>query len=155
MARPIEVPWDENYIPEPNSGCWIWLGELNKEGGYGRTCQVHSPGKPRFQRVHRLMYEKERGPIPDGMHVLHQCDNPCCCNPDHLFLGSHRENMADAVKKRRFPDVRGEKAPNSKLSRAQVEAIRSSAKSQRTIAREFGITQAAVSLIKRGRTWRA
>ena len=155
MGRPIEVPWHENYIPEPNSGCFIWLGALNKEGGYGRTSQgARSDGRPRNRRVHRLMYEKEIGPIPDGLDVLHRCDNPVCVNPEHLFLGTHADNMKDCADKGRLPDRRGQKAPNAKLTADQVTAIRASTRSQRAIAKDFGITQAAVSLIKTGRTWR-
>ena len=146
----MRIAWHENYSPEPNSGCWIWMGALNKENGYGVTWQE----TPRRQRVHRLMYERVCGPIPEGLHVLHRCDMPLCVNPDHLFLGTHADNMKDAAAKKRFHDRRGEKAPNARLTPTQVAEIQASKISQRAIARQFGITQACVSLIKTGRTWR-
>ncbi len=80
-----------------SDGCWEWTGLVN-ESGYGR---IYVYG--RVDRAHRLSYRIHLGPIPKGMFVCHHCDNPPCCNPSHLFLGTHMDNMRDATAKRRWP----------------------------------------------------
>lgn len=92
----LRARFEEKYIPEPNSGCWLWTASLDGRG-YG---QIASHGRP--IRAHRLSYELYCGEITDGMLVCHQCDTPSCVNPAHLFLGSHRENSQDALKKNRL-----------------------------------------------------
>jgi hypothetical protein len=77
-------------VVDPETGCHLWTGTLIP-GGYGR---VHVA-------AHRLAYQLANGPIPGGMLVLHRCDNPPCCNPEHLFLGSPQDNMTDKVRKGR------------------------------------------------------
>lgn len=132
---------DLGSIPEPNSGCHIWIGDATVHG-YGL---LRWQGKRMY--AHRLSWSAHnKQPIPDGMSICHRCDNPHCINPEHLFLGTHQENMADAVTKDRFPA--GNRHWNAKLSDDDVRNIRNSNLYQHEIASLYGITQGHVSEIK-------
>ena len=87
----------ENSIRKVASGCWEWTGPRN-EHGYGLISQ-----SGRRIRAHRAAYEQTHGPIPSGALICHTCDNPPCCNPEHLWAGSMADNMRDAAAKMRFP----------------------------------------------------
>ena len=89
--------------------CWEWQKYVGKKG-YGYMRLTDFGGKGRFKwRVHRLSYMIFKGDIPGGMFICHTCDNPCCVNPDHLFLGTHQDNMDDMNNKGRgfIPDFTG------------------------------------------------
>ena len=89
---PLMERLERNYVPEPNTGCWLWHGAAN-EWGYGHVCVRGAVGdKGRNIGAHRLMYEQTRGPIPGGMHLDHLCRTPACINPDHLEPVTPREN---------------------------------------------------------------
>lgn len=132
--------------------CWPWLLSLN-HAGYG---QVSRGG--RYMRAHRVAWELENGRrVPDGMCVLHACDNPRCCNPHHLRIGTHAENMREMVIRRRGRSRRGTSHANAKLDEAAVRKIKAAlgkGTSQRTLSREFRVSPACIWAIKNGRTWR-
>ena len=133
--------------PEPNSGCWLWDGRVD-EDGYGR----YGIWKKSDFGAHRLAYEFYRGPIPDGMCVLHRCDVRCCVNPDHLFLGSTQDNTADRHTKGR--SARGERDGNAKLTAEIVWAIRADTRTHKEIAAAYRTSLANVSVIRARKTWR-
>lgn len=91
----------ESFLAARESGCIEWTGATVKSNGYEhhRYGRHTSGGKKRL--AHRVAYERANGPIPQGLEICHTCDNPLCCNPDHLFLGTHRDNMQDAIRKGR------------------------------------------------------
>lgn len=135
--------------------CWLWTG-FKMAWGYGGIAKDNSrPMKQLY--AHRVSWEIHNGPIPAGLSVLHNCpggDNPACVNPAHLYLGTHKDNMADMVAKGR--SLKGEKCPNAKLTKAQVlkivSAYRSGEKSK-VIAKRFKIHYQSVRDIVRGKVW--
>jgi hypothetical protein len=128
------------------AGCVIWNGSLNNKG-YGQIGHNR-----RVVLAHRLSYELRHGEIPKGLQVLHRCDVPACINPDHLFLGDTIANMADMHAKGRA--AIGERVASSKLTSADVIAIRKSTKLHRELAVEFGVSQSAITMIRQGKRWK-
>jgi hypothetical protein len=133
------------------SGCWEWVGARYPHG-YGL---LEMPGRGRVT-AHRFSYEHFCGPIPAGLFVCHCCDNPPCIRPDHLFLGTLRDNTEDAVTKGRYP--RGERnGAGAKLTPAGVVEIRqrrAAGESCESIARSFGVSRAAVRHVVSRTRWR-
>jgi len=89
--------FEAKYIPEPNSGCWLWTASC-WENGYG---QISLPNTFKIVGAHVASWMLHQGPIPEGLFVCHSCDMPPCVNPEHLFLGTQKENMQDAARKGR------------------------------------------------------
>lgn len=158
MAYPItkvRTRFESKYIPEPNSGCWLWLDALDVYG-YGRL-QV----KKRAVKAHRTSYELHIGPIQDGKLVCHRCDTRCCVNPDHLFVGTIADNNADMLAKGRHrhgwkPHPGGLNC-KAKISEADAKHILHSALvvgvRRSKIAAEMGISKNLIDKLCGGKTW--
>jgi hypothetical protein len=149
---PLKVRLMRRVTPVP-TGCWLWNG--NQASGYGRV--YAGPDRDtRHLLAHRAAYQEFIGDVPNGMDVLHICDVPLCVNPAHLFLGTHRENMADMIAKgrQRLNPAKGADHPEAKLTENEVRNIRRSTATQAAIAAEYGVARTTVSAIRRGITWK-
>lgn len=139
-------------VPEPNSGCWLWVGaRFTPAQDYGAIIV-----RGRRVRAHRYSFEAFKKPIPPGICVCHSCDNPPCVNPEHLFLGTVIENNADRDRKGRTNSARGSER-STKIDEADVLEMRRRRKSGHRvidIASHFGISPPTVSLICSGLRWR-
>ncbi|MCC7060751.1 MAG: HNH endonuclease [Burkholderiaceae bacterium] len=135
-----------------NGDCLDWGGALDT-AGYGNI-RINGKGA----RAHRFAYELAHGPIPagEGYHgivVMHSCDNRRCCNPDHLSLGTHAENMADMAAKGRSAPKAGRLNGRAVLTPQDVAAIRADPRGTRSIAKSYPVSRAAVQRIKSGVAW--
>lgn len=147
-----------NHYTDKSGDCWVWTGATNPQG-YGKVVV-----DGRLCGAHRIAWELEHGPIPEGKLVLHRCDNPPCIRPSHLFLGTHADNHKDMLGKGRSPHVgvdrpprnyaRGENHPYAKLTDAQVQEIKMATGTQREIAARFGVSQGRVSALRSGKSRR-
>ena len=164
----------ERHIMRENSGCWRWTGFI-RASGYGHFTLRH--GKNRYTRgtAHRAAWTLYRGTIPAGMFVCHHCDNPSCVNPDHLFVGTARDNTNDMMRKGRRvgpstanrargdnhpsrlkPEclVRGTAHHQAKITENEVLKIRASTMKGVELARIFGLAPVTISRIRRHIIWR-
>lgn len=134
--------------------CWGWLAARAGRMGYGYITVRYEDGKLRTASAHRVVWQMSFGAIPAGLCVLHHCDNPECVNPSHLFLGTHKDNSQDARGKGRL--MNGENNGQSKLQERDVCLIRERVREtvpQAAIARDFGVSEATVSLIVGRKRW--
>lgn len=159
MARRIPKPhftqanrfWMYVERPDDTDACWLWTGYIS-ENGYGIFGI-----KGRQYKAHRVSYFIEHGRIDNDRLVLHRCDVRACVNPAHLFLGTPKDNSQDAVRKGRNTKLYGEQNGKAKLTRAAVLAIRRMCKRggvyQKTVAKQFGVSEATVSYVVKGGRW--
>lgn len=130
--------------------CWSWNGSTSP-AGYAQIWGGPAIGRP--IAAHRVSYEIHHGPIPVDRLVMHSCDNPICCNPKHLSLGTDKANAADKVDKRRHSY--GENRYNAKLTDDKVRQIRRETNSTlREMSNIYGVSESVLVNIRKGRTWR-
>lgn len=150
---PVEVRfW--RYV-EKTESCWNWVGKSKNRQGYG---QIQSGGKGTPHKLaHRLSYEIHKGAIPDGLVVMHSCDNPSCVNPDHLSVGTHSQNTKDAFARGLATSVPphkfGESHGAAKLKESDVYEIRASKESSTILVARYGVSKSAINRIRQRVTW--
>lgn len=157
-ANTPEVLWSKVDKKGPNE-CWPWKGFRNKQG-YGRTW-MGDKGYYAHRVIYSLVHPGEiKLSAPRNMNkpgfVLHTCDNPPCCNPKHLKLGSHPDNMRDKVKRGRLPDYSGDKGPNCKLTMEDVFWIKMQKKygaTLRSLALLYDVSRSCISHLMYGRSY--
>ena len=157
-AHPVEPSvrfWSHVAKTNNPDDCWEWMAYKSKgrDGGYGKLAINKKP-----YSAHRYAWIITFGEIPDGLWVLHKCDNRACCNPNHLFLGTHQDNMNDKVNKGRASSLAGEINPSHKLTIEQVKYIKEryaqGGIGWQKLAKEVGISKRQVGRIIKGQSWK-
>lgn len=154
------IPESERFnakvMPEPNTGCWLWFGQFDKDG-YG-LLKTGSKDKWNNERAHRVSYRINIGPIPEGYFICHKCDNPACVNPDHLFAGNHIDNVTDMISKGRKVVAKGSKANKSDLTEMDVLQIRSQYANGNTsyakLSKKYGVCARMIGAIVNRENWK-
>jgi len=142
--------FESRLIPEPNSGCWLWLGMRQTGKLYGIFCW-----KNKSMKAHRASWEIYKGPIPLGICVCHKCDIPQCVNPDHLFLGPQIDNIRDRHIKGRTRTAIGERQHLAKLTTEIVLGIRaSSGHTLEELGQKYGVNKTTIGRVLSRQTWR-
>jgi hypothetical protein len=140
---------------DKSGSCWIWTGTYPGSDRGPRYGRFGFMGKK--HAAHRFSWQIANGKIPSGMHVLHRCDNPNCVRPDHLFLGTHRDNMLDMFAKGRRRILRGSEQGLAKLCEQDILLIRrkySAGARQIDLAKEFNVDQTSISRIVLYKSWK-
>lgn len=156
-TMPIKERLLSNISVNLISGCWEWKG--SKYNGYGRTIiGSRKDGTRRTISAHRLSYLIWNGEIPDGYDVCHKCDNPCCINPNHLFVGTRQENVDDRERKGRNIIFVGEEQPMAKLTKKIVKDARwehtYKGTSFQKLADRYGVSKKTMQSAIKGITWK-
>jgi HNH endonuclease len=146
--------WSKVLVGDGPTSCWLWTGNRDSHG-YGTLSKTR---RGKRLKAHRVSWMIHHGPIPEGLAVCHNCpggDNPLCVRPDHLFLGTPRANMLDAVTKGQMP--RGERSGSAKLTTQQVLDIRhryaEGTVTQPQLAKEHNVTNSLISMIITRKRW--
>jgi hypothetical protein len=145
-----ECFWNRVKVGHPEE-CWEWIGKPDSVGYGAMTYQKKS------WRSHRLSYVLTYGNnIPKGMSICHRCDNRKCCNPNHLFLGTHQENISDMIQKQR--QIKGECVHSCKLTETDVVQIRQMYDKGKVgyirLSKQFGVNYKTIQAIIRRKTWK-
>lgn len=150
-TKPLDQRFWERVDKRGPDECWPWLSGTNALG-YGGISTGKRPAASLL--AHRVSWMLHQGQIPDGLDVLHSCDNPPCVNPAHLWLGTRADNNIDRHLKGRDAVLPGEKNGRAKLTSAQVLEVRAARGKQADIGRRYGIIQSTVCAIKARRLWK-
>lgn len=145
--------WKKVVKHDAPDGCWEWVGA--KRGGYGRRNRHRRGGT--WVNVHHEMWQDLHGPVPPGMVILHACDNPACVRPDHLSIGTQKENVQDMLRKGRGPDRRGERNGRARITADTVRAIRADYAGgvrPAELSRRYALRDSRISEIVHRKTWR-
>ncbi len=160
---PARLRFGEMYFINKDNGCWEWTGKINSNG-YGQI----NLGKNNIVSASRFSWIYHFGEIEDNLYVLHKCDNRKCVNPDHLFLGTQKDNIQDCYNKNRMPSKFGIKHKKHKrtvlinniarkLSFEDIKTIKNKLTDQEVnlseIAREYDLSRQAIWLIKKGKLY--
>jgi len=144
-----ELFWSKVAITADVNKCWEWQASfLIRYGSFKANRKTRA--------AHKVAWELTHGEIPNGLWVLHTCDNAKCVNPNHLYLGTSADNVRDRVERDR--GAKGERQPNHKLTNVAVVEIRRKhafdGVAIRALAREYNVSQKAIQLVVRGKTWK-
>jgi hypothetical protein len=157
-SKPLsERFWEKVNRIEGEKVCWPWkAGLLSRKGenGYG---VIYDNRSKKMELAHRISWELTNGPIPDGIEILHHCDNPACVRPDHLFQGDQKSNMEDMVSKGRSQKYTGEESSHHKLNEVQVREIKSMPRIRGAgvrLAKKFGVSKANIHEIWTEEIWK-
>lgn len=156
LPNPVPLPKRFWATVDMASDCWEWQGKRYRNG-YG-GCFVTERGKRKYRLAHRLAWELTYGPIQKGMNVCHHCDNRACCRPEHLFLGTQKQNLADAREKGRLQWTMGDGRGNTKLTAATVQEIRrrhiQEGLGKRKLSAIYGVANNTIYQIIHYKTWK-
>jgi Autographiviridae endonuclease len=159
MKGSVEARFWDKVVVGSQDECWEWTGSKCR-GGYGTFARSVKNGRQTFVSPHRLSWEIKNGPIPNGLHVLHSCDNRACVNPRHLKVGTLVDNMQDALHKGRMsmpPLMRGTDQHLAKLTDAKAVWMRQLASAgvgSLQLAELFSVSRGAVYCVLKGITWK-
>ncbi|HQR98148.1 MULTISPECIES: HNH endonuclease [unclassified Polaromonas] len=145
------------YKVDESSGCWNWTGDKYRNG-YGRIRE--GGASKRLLRVHRVSFERHKGPIPAGLVVMHECDNKACINPAHLSVGTVKQNINDAIDRGLSRPFRaGVLNSSARLDCERVQQIRQDYSaggiSQRVLAQMHGVAESTIQALIGGRSWKS
>lgn len=129
------------FTPSDEQECWPWLGTVAKSTGYGSFAMAHRLSIS----AHKAAYIFSKGIVPDGLFVMHSCDNRACVNPNHLSLGTHKDNMAD---------MRNKGRKWSRLKEDDVRYIRSCSEKSADLARKYGVYSSVISNVRNFKSWK-
>ncbi len=155
LTNDVKARFEAKFVRGGPDECWIWTAAKDRYG-YGRMW-IPRQNRGALAGAHRIAWAlANQAEIPEGLLVLHRCDSPPCVNPNHLFLGTQADNMADKVAKNRQSRIarKGESHGSAKLMETQVVAIFYDPRPHAQIAGDFGVSRGQVWGIKAGRTWR-